>query len=46
MTYSQIAIAAAIIAIIIDLTVSSQPLLKAPCFLGFLCNHLAISITY
>ena len=28
MTYSQIAIAAAIIAIIIDLTVSSQPLLK------------------
>jgi len=32
MTYSQIAIAAAIIAIIIDLTVSSQPLLKRRAF--------------
>jgi len=32
MTYSQIAIAAAIIAIIIDLTVSSQPLLKRCAF--------------
>ena len=32
MTYSQIAIAAAIIAIIIDLTVSSQPLLKRRSF--------------
>jgi len=32
MTYSQIAIAAAIIAIIIDLNVSSQPLLKRRAF--------------
>jgi lycopene cyclase domain-containing protein len=32
MTYSQIAVAAAIIAIIIDLTVSSQPLLKRRAF--------------
>ena len=32
MTYSQIAIAAAIIAIVIDLTVSSQPLLKRRAF--------------
>ena len=32
MTYSQIAIAAAIIAIILDLTVSSQPLLKRRAF--------------
>jgi lycopene cyclase domain-containing protein len=32
MTYSQIAIAAAVIAIIIDLTVSSQPLLKRRAF--------------
>jgi lycopene cyclase domain-containing protein len=32
MTYSQIAITAAIIAIIIDLTVSSQPLLKRRAF--------------
>jgi lycopene cyclase domain-containing protein len=32
MTYSQIAIAAAIIAIIIDLLVSSQPLLKRRAF--------------
>jgi len=32
MTYSQIAISAAIIAIIIDLTVSSQPLLKRRAF--------------
>ena len=32
MTYSQIAIAAAIIAVIIDLTVSSQPLLKRRAF--------------
>ena len=32
MTYSQIAIAAAIIAIIIDLTVSIQPLLKRRAF--------------
>ena len=32
MTYSQIAIAAAIIAIIIDLTVSSQPLFKRRAF--------------
>ena len=32
MTYSQIAIAAAIIAIIIDLTLSSQPLLKRRAF--------------
>jgi lycopene cyclase domain-containing protein len=32
MTYSQIAIAAVIIAIIIDLTVSSQPLLKRRAF--------------
>ena len=32
MTYSQIAIAAAIIAIIMDLTVSSQPLLKRRAF--------------
>ena len=32
MTYSQIAIAAAIIAIIIDLTVFSQPLLKRRAF--------------
>ena len=32
MTYSQIAIAAAILAIIIDLTVSSQPLLKRRAF--------------
>jgi lycopene cyclase domain-containing protein len=32
MTYSQIAIAAAIIAIIIDLTASSQPLLKRRAF--------------
>ena len=32
MTYSQIAIAAATIAIIIDLTVSSQPLLKRRAF--------------
>lgn len=32
MTYSQIAISAAIIAIIIDLTLSSQPLLKRRAF--------------
>jgi lycopene cyclase domain-containing protein len=32
MTYSQIAVTAAIIAIIIDLTVSSQPLLKRRAF--------------
>jgi lycopene cyclase domain-containing protein len=32
MTYSQIAVTAAIIAIIIDLTVSSQPLLKRLAF--------------
>jgi hypothetical protein len=32
MTYSQIAITAAVIAIIIDLTVSSQPLLKRRAF--------------
>ena len=32
MTYSQIAIAAAIIAIIMDLTLSSQPLLKRRAF--------------
>lgn len=32
MTYSQIAIAAAIIAIVIDLTLSSQPLLKRRAF--------------
>lgn len=32
MTYSQIAIAAAIIAIIVDLTISSQPLLKRRAF--------------
>ncbi len=32
MTYSQIAIVAAVIAIIIDLTVSSQPLLKRRAF--------------
>ena len=32
MSYSQIAIAAAIIAVIIDLTVSSQPLLKRRAF--------------
>ena len=32
MTYSQIAIAAAVIAIIIDLTVSSQPFLKRRAF--------------